>query len=220
MPSFQVWTILLAGAFLPAYLLGSIPFGFLFARSKGIDIRKCGSGNIGATNVWRVMGKAWGIPTFILDFLKVPAAAVLAKATLEYLELSVEPSHVSLLSLLIFLGAVVGHNFPIWLGFKGGKGIATSAGGLVWLLPLAFPVVLLVWVVVFFVFRYVSVASMVSALSLPIGVWFLYSGNSLYTGFTLLLALMAIWRHRSNLQKLMAGTEHRWTPGKKQEASR
>ncbi len=193
--------------FLPAYLVGSIPYGYIIGRLKGVDIRKQGSGNIGATNVWRVLGKGWGMTTFVLDFLKVP----LASKCISRLVVPPPPDLLGWALITIFLGAVIGHNFPIWLKFKGGKGIATTAGGLLGLMPHAFLLVLAVWIVVFTVFRYVSLASLAAALVLPPATWFFARGDKVLLGFSCLLAVMAIWRHRSNIQRLLGGTEHKWS---------
>ena len=125
--------------FLPAYLIGSIPYGYLFGRLKGIDIRQCGSGNIGGTNVWRVLGREWGLLIFVLDFLKVPVAFWIHQKLYGLMGIApLEPWLESMALILLFLGGVLGHNYPVWLKFKGGKGIATSAGGLLLLMPKAF----------------------------------------------------------------------------------
>ncbi|MDD2709453.1 MAG: glycerol-3-phosphate 1-O-acyltransferase PlsY [Verrucomicrobiae bacterium] len=199
--------------FLPGYLPGSIPFGYVFGRLKGIDIRQHGSGNIGATNVWRVMGRGWGIATFVLDFAKGPIGALLAMGVAKFFPpgvAAVDGWEAAVRPLLPLVGAVVGHNFPVWLGFRGGKGVATSAGALLWLFPKVFPVVLLVWAVFFAAFRYVSLASMAASVVLPVGVWFLYPGRPLYFWLCCFLGAMSVWRHRSNIQRLIKGTESRW----------
>jgi glycerol-3-phosphate acyltransferase PlsY len=195
------------------YLLGSIPFGFLIAKARGIDIRTMGSGNIGATNVFRSVSKPLGILTFVLDFLKgfvgvwlIPYLAFrFANTTFEYTT--------SLLPLFCGVMTIVGHNWTCFLGFKGGKGVATSAGVLLALSPAGVGIALLVWIVVFVATRYVSVASIVAAITLGCVVWWplkLYA-----TGYALpitlsLLALLAIWKHRSNIARLQAGTESRF----------
>ncbi len=196
-------------AFVPAYFVGSIVFGYIIGKIKGIDIRQFGSGNIGATNVWRVLGKQWGIPTFILDFLKVPVAGLLIK----YVHPGALQSDLG--PLLVLVGGVIGHNYPIWLKFKGGKGIATSAGGLLWLLPYPFIVVVVVWLGTFLISRFVSLASIVSAAVLPIAVLVMNPGRWTLFVFCTALAILAIWRHRQNMQRLMQGTEMGW---KKAEA--
>ena len=198
--------------FLLAYLIGSVPYGYLFGKLKGINIQQHGSGNIGATNVGRVMGKRWGIMTFVLDFLKAPLTGLVY-----YFSVKAETL---LISVLIVVGAVIGHNYPLWLKFKGGKGIATSAGGLLWLMPKAFLAMIVVWILVFTIFRFVSLASIVCAIGFPATVWFFYPEEKLLLGFSCLLALMAIWRHRANIERLIAGTEHRWTKNKKVELNK
>lgn len=206
-----VW--LAGGVLLPAYFVGAIPVGYLFGRCKGLDIRQQGSGNIGATNVWRILGKGWGIVTFVLDFAKAPVAISLTSGWIPGAAGNVIPcvSWAAGAAILAFLGAVLGHNYPIWLGFKGGKGIATSAGGLVWLMPKAFLVVLSVWIAVFAASRYVSLASILAATALPVGCWIFYSKDPIFLIFSCLLGVLAVWRHRSNIQRLRQGTEHRWT---------
>lgn len=205
---------------LPAYMVGSIPYGYLFGRFKGIDIRQHGSGNIGATNVWRVMGKWWGMLAFVLDFLKVFVAAWLSSFVHQLAVIGPSEAHVEVMTqLFIFLGSVLGHNFPIWLKFRGGKGIATSAGGLLWLMPQAFLVTILTWVVTFGLFRYVSLASIISASTVPMSVWILYphAKRSVLFVFSCVLAVMAIWKHRANIQRLVQGTEHQWSKNPKEK---
>jgi len=186
------------------YLIGSIPFGFLAGKMRGIDIREHGSGNIGATNVLRNLGRAVGIPVLILDIAKGVVPVLLAQHF----------SNDSLIAILTAIATILGHNYTCFLGFKGGKGIATSAGALAPVLPVPLLVAVLLWIVVFFASRYVSVASIAAAVSLPItlGVvaatqnqwdWMLFS-------FTLLISLLAVWRHRSNIRKLRVGTENRF----------
>jgi glycerol-3-phosphate acyltransferase PlsY len=172
---------------------------------RGIDIRDHGSGNIGATNVLRTLGKSLGITVFILDFLK--GLAPVLSAALIFPENSLTP-------ILAALAAILGHNFPFWLRFKGGKGIATSAGALVALMPLAILAALVVWTLTFFTTRYVSAASMLGALAVPValavrqalaGHW-----NIPLLSFASLIAFLAIFRHKSNIKNLLAGTERRF----------
>ena len=195
-------TLLIA---LGAFLLGSIPAGFLVARAKGIDIRQHGSGNIGATNVFRTLGKPLGILVFVFDALKGFAAVWLA------LKLG---GPFAWPGIIAAVAVIAGHNYTPWLGFKGGKGIATSAGVLIALMPWAVLAIALVWFAVFFATRYVSLASICAAAALPVAVgalWFYgCGGNGPLLGFSVLIAALAIWRHRSNIQRLMAGTEHRF----------
>jgi acyl phosphate:glycerol-3-phosphate acyltransferase len=199
------------GISLLSYLLGSIPSGYLVAKSQGVDIRQHGSGNIGATNVLRVMGKRWGYLVFACDafkgFLAVKLAARLAAA-----------GHVGV-ALGAVLGAVfciLGHNYTVWLRFKGGKGIATSSGVLLGLFPpTVILAVLIIWFVVFFAGRYVSLASICAALSLPVTVFLLVRRSGadfwLLFWFSVAIGALAVWRHRSNLARLAKGTESRFT---------
>ncbi len=188
-----------------AFLLGSIPTGYLVARAKGVDIRRHGSGNIGATNVFRTLGKPLGVLVFFLDALKGSVAVWLA---LRFGGASAWPA------IFASVAAIAGHNYTPWLGFKGGKGIATSAGVLVALMPWAVLAIAAVWCAVFFATRYVSLASICAAAALPLAVGGLWlcgcGGNGPLLGFSGLLASLAIWRHRSNIERLMAGTEHRF----------
>jgi len=144
-----------------SYLLGSIPWGFLFARAKGIDIRQKGSGNIGAANAFRVMGKKWGYLVFICDFLKGFLAVEISLLLATWFQINL-----GLGSIIAGIMCVVGHDYPAWLGFKGGKGIATMAGVLLAVFP---PLVCIsfgaVWVVVFLIGRYTSLASMVAVVT-------------------------------------------------------
>ena len=199
---------------LTAYLLGSIPFGFLIARARGKDIRTLGSGNIGATNVFRSIGKKEGVLTFVLDVGKGLAGVLLVPSLAAALtSISFEG-----MSFPLFCGAmtIVGHNWSCYLGFKGGKGIATSAGLLIGLAPASVGIAFLVWVLIFLLTRYVSVASIVACLTLAVVVWFLYpEGEGLWFPVVLnLLAMLGIWKHRGNLARLRAGTESRFEFGR------
>jgi glycerol-3-phosphate acyltransferase PlsY len=200
------WLLIAVGS----YLIGSIPFGYLAGRICGVDIRTKGSGNIGATNALRVLGKKWGYAVFLLDFLK---AWLPVKLALGWgIALMVHPA--SAPGALAGLCALLGHSFPVWLGFKGGKGIASSAGVMVGLFSLAvFLVCLGMWLLLFTVTRYVSIASIVAAISLPVAVGILVLLHRAdWLGFTVsvVMAALAIWRHRSNIVRLRAGTEPRF----------
>jgi len=188
------------------YLVGSIPAGYLMGRVCGIDIRQHGSGNIGATNVWRVLGPKWGLPAFAFDFLKgfLPLYLVRIFAFPEP-----ESWTVSLILVLGGLAAIIGHNFTPWLGFKGGKGIATSAGVLGALVPWVLAVALLLWIIGLLVTRTVSIASLMASVSLPLSTAWFYPEQWAYFGFAALAGALATWRHRSNIQRLLAGTESR-----------
>ena len=183
-----------------AYLIGSIPFGLLIAKTKGVDIRTQGSGNIGATNVLRCLGKPLGITCFALDALKgyLPAALFPILGLLD-------PTF----GILFGAAAILGHNFPVFLKFKGGKGVATSAGVLLGVAPLAVAAGLLTWVVVFYASGYVSLGSIVAALAVVITGWTTGCGPVIATALTLLGAL-TVWRHRENIRRLLSGTEHKF----------
>jgi glycerol-3-phosphate acyltransferase PlsY len=194
---------------LAGYFLGSVPFGLLAARLKGVDIRQHGSGNIGATNVWRVCGWRYGLPVFVLDVLKGVAAVVLA--TWIAGRIGGDPVWARVGAAV---ACVLGHSFPIWLGFKGGKGVATSLGVLAGLMPAVSLAVLLIWTVVFKVSGYVSLASIVAALALPLlaGAAQLAGWNYGWpsVGFGAFAAALVVVRHRGNIQRLLAGTESRF----------
>jgi len=197
-----------------SYLIGSIPAGYIAGRIVGIDIRTVGSGNIGATNVTRVLGKRYGYPVFIVDFLKGFAAVgmsiIIAKRTQPVLI----PSE--LLGVVGAVACVLGHSFPVWLGFKGGKGVAASAGDLFGLMPFVALIAVAVWLIIFYLTRYVSVASMTAALAVPITILsMMFLGQTdgttlLY--FSICLAAVVIFRHRSNLSRLVHGAEPRFKP--------
>jgi glycerol-3-phosphate acyltransferase PlsY len=195
-----------------AYLAGSLPTGFLVARAMRVDITQVGSGNIGATNVFRVLGKGPGALVLIVDLLKGAMAVQYASA----LAVAMAPSDSLALPALAALGAVLGHNYTCWLGFKGGKGVATSAGAMAALIPPAFGVTVITWLLVFFLSRYVSMASIAAAIILPVATVFTVSGPTRWplVAFTSALAALAVWRHRANIDRLKAGTEHRFGKSK------
>lgn len=199
------WTVLLA------YVIGATPFGFLAGKLKGIDIRQHGSGNIGATNVLRTLGKPVGITVLILDILKGLCPVLIAR--------SVAGPEGTLVAIFAAIAAILGHNYTFWLGFKGGKGIATSAGAIAPLIPVPFLVAVVLWIAGFAISRYVSVASILSAVSLPVTAAILMMREGQWDPplfvFTLFLSIMATWRHRTNIQRLMKGEENRFEPGKK-----
>jgi glycerol-3-phosphate acyltransferase PlsY len=202
-----------------AYVLGSIPFGLIVARSQGIDIRQHGSGNIGATNVWRVLGKKYGIITFAADVLKGLAAVLVAKWLAARWGFPVEVRGKSTTDFLAqdyagiaaALGCIFGHSFPVWLGFKGGKGVATSLGVIFGMMPSAALLAFALWGVVFKIWGYVSLASIVAAAALPIIVVALLFLGWLHGWghffFAVAAGLLVIRRHRENISRLVAGTE-------------
>jgi glycerol-3-phosphate acyltransferase PlsY len=208
-------TILWFACGLTAYLLGSVPFGFLIAKTQGKDIRTLGSGNIGATNVFRSVSKPLGILTFALDVLKGFCGVRLVPLVVSALLHTPYEG----MALPVFSGAlaVVGHNWTCFLGFKGGKGVATSAGLLLGLSPAGVGIAFAAWLVTFLATRYVSVASITAAAVLGMAVWPLHlkSHGAWFPAVLALLALVAIWKHRSNIARLRAGTESRFNFGKK-----
>ena len=204
--------LLIAG--FASYLIGSIPAGYIAGRIVGIDIRTVGSGNIGATNVTRVLGKRYGYPVFIVDFLKGFAAVGMSIMIAKRTQPVSIPSE--LFGVVGAVACVLGHSFPVWLGFKGGKGVAASAGALFGLMPFVALIAVAVWLIIFYLTRYVSVASMTAALAVPItmlGMMFLgETGGTTLLYFSICLAAVVIFRHRSNLSRLVRGAEPRFKP--------
>ncbi|MCP5524987.1 MAG: glycerol-3-phosphate 1-O-acyltransferase PlsY [Verrucomicrobiales bacterium] len=189
-----------------SYLLGSIPSGFLVARAKGVDLRTVGSGNIGATNAMRVLGKPLGIFVLLADAAKGALACAFLPGVAARLTATVPGGDWPVIAAGV--AAILGHNFTCWLRFKGGKGIATSAGVLLVLMPKALGVCLAIWLVVFALSRIVSLASILAAAALPLAVWSLGRGTPLVVVATG-LGVLAIYRHRANIQRLLKGTEPR-----------
>ncbi len=191
------------------YVSGATPFGYLAGKLKGMDIREHGSGNIGATNVIRVLGKGIGIPVFILDLLKGWLPVWLAKAWL--ITLPEGAALVSTGAVVTGLAAVLGHMFTFWLGFKGGKGVATTTGVLLGIAPIAMLGGLAVWLAFFFTMRYVSLASMMAGVGVAVTMLIQMSRSGQWDmvmlGFGLLIMLLVIVRHRANIQRIIAGTE-------------
>lgn len=232
-----------------AFLLGSIPFGLYIARSKGINIREVGSNNIGATNVLRSVGKRQGLLCFVLDVLKGAVPVLLAVNLLgvegkePLMQWSMfdglrtmypaeQRTFVQAIQVITGLCAVLGHNYSPWVGFKGGKGIATTAGVILSLMPFGFLIVLLIWIAVTAITRYVAVGSIAAAIALPLvnfwgthhhkldkadpdspSLWEAGVYNKPLMIFTIVAGVLATWKHRTNIQRLMNGTENRF--GKK-----
>ena len=195
-----------------SYLLGSIPFGYLAGRMAGIDIRNYGSGNVGATNVIRTLGKSYGYPVFALDFLKGLGAVKVSILIATRMQSEWNPPE--MFGIVAAISSVLGHSFPVWLRFKGGKGVATSAGALFGLAPVAVLVGVAIWIVTFWLTRYVSVASIAAAAALPLVIlvttWLSRTTGKLLFFSSVCLAAVVIWRHRSNLSRLIHGTEPRF----------
>ena len=194
---------------LVAYVLGSIPTGFLVAKAKGFDIRTVGSGNIGATNVFRQLGKPAGIFVLLADALKGwLAASFLAKILFARFISAADTQTLEWLEICAGIAVILGHNYTCWLHFKGGKGIATSAGVLIALVPLSLLIILGIWMIMFVLTRYVSLASVFASFALPLAAWL--TGESLtMIVITAMLAALAIYKHKANIQRLLNGTEHR-----------
>jgi glycerol-3-phosphate acyltransferase PlsY len=178
------------------YLLGSIPFGLLITRAAGLgDVRTIGSGNIGATNVLRTGHKGLAAATLLLDALKGTAAVLIAAR------------YGPELGPWAGFGAFLGHLFPAWLGFKGGKGVATYLGvlaGIAWQVALIFAAV---WLIVAVVFRYSSLAALTAAVAVPVALWF--QATPQVAGLFAVMSVIVFIKHRANIQRLLAGTEGR-----------
>lgn len=220
MPSLLTLTITL----MSCYLIGSIPTAYIFGRIfKGIDIRKEGSGNVGATNVYRVAGKLPGLLVLLLDVLKgyvcttfVPASFGIPPPKLffslpfnlgeiAFFDVSPPPLYISL---LFGLAAILGHNWSVFLRFKGGKGIATSTGVLLALMPQVLYICLAVWVVIFVLTRYVSLASILASIALPIIILVL-NMDTKHIIFGITLCILSSYKHKSNIRRLLIGQEPR-----------
>lgn len=201
------------------YLLGSLPTGYLAGMALGVDLRDQGSGNMGATNAFRVLGKTIGLLVLLVDLLKgLLACLLIPRGVLTLLGGSAAVSgwNPEVLQILAGIAAILGHNYTCWLRFRGGKGIATTAGVMGALVPVSFAIILGVWLLVFTFTRYVSLASMIAAAILPVSVWLL-GRSPLMVGVALFMGAMAIYKHRTNIQRLLAGTEHRF--GKKKSSA-
>lgn len=201
------------------YLLGSLPFGYLVARAKGVNIFEVGSKSTGATNVRRVLGPGPGYLVFTLDLLKGVVATALPKIWVSWANGSsdvddcycmVDPIPLCVAGVV---GALLGHSFSCFTRFRGGKGVATGAGGFFVLMPLATLIGGLVWLGTFFASRYVSLASMLAAVVLPISAWLLNYSLPL-VGLAVLIAIFVVYRHRENCRRLLNGTENRFVKKK------
>ncbi|MFN7101745.1 MAG: glycerol-3-phosphate 1-O-acyltransferase PlsY [Pseudorhizobium sp.] len=194
----MIWQIgggIAAAAIVLGYLLGSIPFGLLLTRMAGLgDIRAIGSGNIGATNVLRTGNKGLAAATLLLDALKATAAA-LAGFYIAGPEAG----------LLAGFGAFIGHLFPVWIGFKGGKGVATYIGTLLGVAPLWVLAFAAVWLTVAFISRYSSLSALVATLVIPIALWIV--GEEKIAAVMAIMTAVSFWRHEANIKRLLAGTE-------------
>jgi glycerol-3-phosphate acyltransferase PlsY len=189
-----------------AYLLGGIPFGFLLVKfTKGADVRESGSGNIGATNVLRTTGRAAGAATLLLDIAKGYLAVWLAAALT-----GGAPEWTSLAALAV----MAGHAYPVFLGFKGGKAVATFIGAFAYLTPLPLAAVLLLFVAVVSVTHYISAGSILAAATFPFGVWMILHPPIQVTAAAFIAGAFIVYRHKSNWARLRAGTEHPFSWGR------
>jgi glycerol-3-phosphate acyltransferase PlsY len=190
-------------ALVVAYLLGSIPFALIAGKLHGVDLRTMGSGNLGATNVFRTLGRTAGITVMVLDIAKGAAAVLVAEA------LTNNPWPLAAGAL-----AILGHVFPVWTNFKGGKGVAVGAGALIGLVPAASGVLIVLWFLIVLTTRYVSVASIVCALAAAPLAW-AFGAPWSYVGFIALAGLFVIWKHRENIVRLTHGDENRISLGRR-----
>jgi glycerol-3-phosphate acyltransferase PlsY len=220
-----------------AFLCGSVPFGLLFGKARGIDIREHGSGNIGATNVVRVLGKPLGITCLLLDVLKGLIPTIIGLSLIRFvgmknpLSLDLLEGHAEIhpmltaqvFQVLTGLCAILGHNYSPWVRFRGGKGIATSGGVLIALMPAAALLLVIIWAVVFWLSRYVSVASICAAVSVPLlNIWGACFHGKFADGtwnkpllvFSILISALAVYKHRGNIERLRNGTENRFSKKK------
>jgi glycerol-3-phosphate acyltransferase PlsY len=194
--------VTIALAVLASYLLGAIPTSFWVVRAlKGIDLRTVGSGNLGATNLYRQLGFRWAVPVGLFDALKgaIPVAFIGPWSGLGLAG-----------SVLLGVVAVLGHVFSVFVGFKGGKGVATGGGIVLGIAPWAFLATLLVWAVVVRVTGFVSLGSIIAAIVLPFFLWLLHPAARPAVWFVAGLSALVVWLHRANIARLRAGTEHRF----------
>jgi glycerol-3-phosphate acyltransferase PlsY len=196
---------LLVPSILIGFLLGSIPTGFLIGRARGIDLRTQGSKNIGATNAFRVLGARWGSLVFALDVAKGLVAALVPR----WLAGGATPDAVLMAELTAGVASILGHVFTPWLRFKGGRGVATSLGVFLGIIPVPTALAFLLWVILLFVSKRVSVGSIGAALAYPFLVYALAKDmpRGVVTAVTAAVALLVILRHTSNIRRLLSGTE-------------
>lgn len=192
--------------FAAAYVIGSVPTAYIFGKVfKGIDIREYGSGNVGATNVFRVIGQVPGIIVLIIDIIKGLICATYLASGFLYLAPVTRPE---LYRILVGLSAIAGHNWTLFLKFKGGKGVAASAGVVIGLIPKIFWLGFLVWLITFFITGFVSLASIIAVISVPIFT-LAFGEPAEIVVFMCLLCLIIIYKHKSNIRRLARGEEKR-----------
>jgi len=208
--------LILLGVFaVLGYLIGSVNFAVLVAKKHGVDILKEGSGNPGATNVKRVLGKGPGNLVFGLDVLKGAVGTGLCLVLVKFIDVPNAAEIVFRLSVAGFAGTLLGHCFSCFLNFKGGKGVASTIGGLLVLLPIPILIGAILWITAFVLTRYVSVASILLGVSLPLSCWILPLFTSLKFSpaefwFAAAIAAFNVWTHRANIGRLLNGTENRF----------
>ena len=208
--------LILLGVFaVLGYLIGSVNFAVLVAKKHGVDILKEGSGNPGATNVKRLLGKGPGNLVFGLDVLKGAVGTGLCLILVKFIDVPNADEIVFRLSVAGFVGTLLGHCFSCFLKFKGGKGVASTIGGLLVLLPIPIVIGAILWLTAFALTRYVSVASLLLGVSLPLSCWMLPLFTSLKFSpaefwFAAAIAAFNVWTHRSNIGRLLHGTENRF----------
>lgn len=195
MKEYMIWLVGIGGA----YLIGSIPFGFLIGKMRGVDVRTVGSKNIGATNVYRTVGKKWGFLAFFCDFLKGFVPTCLAARLFP---------HPLALPVLVGLACVIGHTLTVFMKFKGGKGVATAFGMMMALIPYPTLCAFGVFVVTVWLSHYISLGSMLAAAVLGVAVW-LFPCILLMRVIADLIAVFVIVKHRSNVQRLLKGCENK-----------
>lgn len=200
---------------LASYLVGAIPFGYLAGRLHGVDLRECGSRNIGATNAGRVLGRKWGLLVFAFDFLKGFLPVLTMRCLLGGEPKSLDYWGASLL-LCSILAVVLGHTFTCFLRFRGGKGVATSAGALFALSPFIGACAFAAWIVFMLVFRYVSLASIAAAAAMVFAAWYdfcrgsvLFGSGWMFFAVLVAIAVLVVIKHRTNIARLIDGTEAR-----------
>ena len=198
-PLFSAWLLV-------AYLIGGIPFGFLIGKMRGVDVRTVGSKNIGATNVFRTVGKKWGLLAFFCDVMKGLVPTLVAKML--YAETMPE------MPILVGITCVVGHMLTPYMKFKGGKGVATAFGALIALMPATVGMAFALFAIVFACSHYISLGSCVAATALAVMVWIPFLDHAGYRNLPLcilvtLIAVFIVWKHRSNIGRLVHGTENK-----------
>jgi acyl phosphate:glycerol-3-phosphate acyltransferase len=192
--------MIIAAAWLVGFLLGSIPFGQVFAKLKGVDLHKVGSGNIGATNAARALGKGIGVLVLLLDAGKAAGPLLLARWLLR------DHPQLGWIECALALGAVMGHMWTPWLTFKGGKGVATGFGAFLVLAPLAAGCAAAAWVLLYALTRTSSVGSMLAVTALPVVLYLRHAPTSTLV-LSLAIAPLIIWKHRDNIRRLLRGEE-------------